>query len=630
LATLFYAPKNSSDRKALDKAVERGQLQRIRTGVYTDSDEPLENIVERHLPSILALGFPAWTLSHSTAALLKPANGSAFISRISPSRSPATVGTITIHRLKAFPHPETTELDLGDTVARSLSAEPEPVRIRVSSPLQTVFELLDTDARQPDRTLPPETIRGLIDALSETDKRRAAAFAERNGLLPELKRFHASQTHDAVYPDMRRRHDSLDLFFYRWHVGTLESLGAREFRFAYDDGWQIELPGLRHNAKQAAYEGPGLPPFFDNLLPEGWAEARLQAVHKIARTDTFALLRTTQKYLSNFTLRSPGFDASSLILDHLDVTLTAIGNTSDPLLVDDSIGADPDSRDLWMELQRRGATRLSGIQPKLPIHVALGDERPRLEIGHARNTSTHILKLPSPAFEHLVDNEWTTLELARRVGLEVPRFRRVDFSEGSSLRGPGLLIERFDLPASLTDPPEILMLEEAAQLLGLRRDDKYTRSLERVAGSLIEAGMDVPGMDRFFDHVVFSWIVGNGDMHAKNIAVLRSIKPGALGSGPQIQGTRYSPLYDLVNTSLIIPGDLFALPVNGKQKNLRRKDFSALAKLWGARRDTASARIESLATSIRQELSAILELSHLPESMKERYQRTVDQAIDGL
>jgi serine/threonine-protein kinase HipA len=137
-------------------------------------------------------------------------------------------------------------------------------------------------------------------------------------------------------------------------------------------------------------------------------------------------------------------------------------------------------------------------------------------------------------------------------------------------------------------------------------------------------------MDRFFDHVVFSWIVGNGDMHAKNIAVLRSIKPGALGSGPQIQGTRYSPLYDLVNTSLIIPGDLFALPINGKQNNLRRKDFSALAKLWGAGRDTASARIESLATSIRQKLSATLELSHLPESMKERYQRTVDQAIDGL
>jgi serine/threonine protein kinase HipA of HipAB toxin-antitoxin module len=37
-------------------------------------------------------------------------------------------------------------------------------------------------------------------------------------------------------------------------------------------------------------------------------------------------------------------------------------------------------------------------------------------------------------------------------------------------------------------------------------------------------------MDRFSDHVIFSWIVGNGDLHAKNIAILRSIEPGILGN----------------------------------------------------------------------------------------------------
>ncbi len=36
-----------------------------------------------------------------------------------------------------------------------------------------------------------------------------------------------------------------------------------------------------------------------------------------------------------------------------------------------------------------------------------------------------------------------------------------------------------------------------------------------------------------------------------------------------------SPLYDLVSTAILIPGDLLALPVNGKQSNLRRKDFAA-------------------------------------------------------
>ncbi len=624
---MFFAPRSPADRKALDKAVERGQLQRIRAGVYTDSKNPVTEIIERHLPAILALGFPAWTISHSTAALLKPINGSAFISRNASPRPPAKLLNVRVYRLKTFPHPETVELDLGDTVARSLSADPEPVRIRISSRLQTVFELLDVDARQPDRTLPEDTLRGLIDALSETDKRRAPAFAERNGLMPELKKFLAIQAGDTASSDARRLHQSLDLFFYNWRVGTLESLGAREFRFMYDDDWQVELPGLERSRNGPAYEGPGLPSFFDNLLPEGWAEARLQAVHKIARSDTFALLRTTQKYLSNFTLRPPGFDSSRLVLDYLDTRLREIHSSTDPLPVSERIGSDPDSRELWVELARRGATRLSGIQPKLPIHITLDDERTRLDIGHAQNTSTHILKLPSPAFDQLVDNEWTTLELARRVGLEVPQFRRVVFEEGSSLRGPGLLIERFDLPDSLSSPSEILMLEEAAELLGLRREDKYGVSLERVAQAIMDAGLDSGGMDRFFDHVVFSWIIGNGDLHAKNIAILKSIKPGRLGDAPEAQGVRYSPLYDLVNTTIVIPGDLFALPLNGKQNNLRRKDFAALGKLWGLSRDASDARIESLASRIANELPETLGSSHLTDELRDRYQVTAERTV---
>jgi HipA-like protein len=318
----------------------------------------------------------------------------------------------------------------------------------------------------------------LIDTLSETDKLRASSFAERNGLLAELARFNALRAGSETFvPGATRTYESLDLYFYHWHVGTLDSLPAREFRFAYHDGWGIPLPGLPLQHSRASYEGPGLPAFFDNLLPEGWAESRLQAVHKIAREDTFALLRTTQKYLSNFTLRSREFEESRLVLDYLDVTLADFNQTDDPLPVDEQIGLDPDSRKLWLELRRRGATRLSGIQPKLPVHLKNSNRNLQVEIGHVGNTSTHILKLPSPEFPQLVDNEWTTMELARRVGLRVPLVRRVQFSSDSELKSPGLLIERFDLPISLVSPREVPVLEEAAVLLGVPREDKsFARS----------------------------------------------------------------------------------------------------------------------------------------------------------
>ncbi|MDO8501611.1 MAG: type II toxin-antitoxin system HipA family toxin [Gemmatimonadaceae bacterium] len=629
---MLYAPASESDRKALTKAVERRALRQIARGVYTDErDQLLDQIVQSHLPAILSLAYPGWHISHSTAALLRSVNGSAFISGTAQTRQPAKLPGIVVHRLSALPYPDIVELGLDEMVAPSLSAEPGPVRVRLSSPLQTVFELLDSDARQPDRTLPPETIRSLIDALTESDRLRAASFAERNGLLAELARFNAIR---AGLEDTRAvqvmRPEGLDLFFYNWRVGRLEALPGREYRFTYDDGWTIPITGLRLGSDGPAYEGLGLPAFFDNMLPEGWAEARLQAVHKIARTDAFAMLRTTQKYLSNLTLRPSGFDESRLVLDHLDVRLADIAATTDPLPVEEQIGADPDSRDLWLELRRRGATRLSGIQPKLPVHLKLAGTHTRLTIGHAGNTSTHILKLPSPEFPQLVENEWATMELARRVGLPVAPVRRVEFPADSQLRGPGLLVERFDLPASLSSPRRVLLLEEAASLLGIRREEKYSVSMERIGAALLAAGVAGSDLNLFFDHVVFSWIVGNGDLHAKNIAVLRSIEPGTLGDPPRQAETRYSPLYDLVNTRLVIAGDLFALPLNGKQNNLRVNDFAVLARGWGWTKAQARERVEDLASKISARLADTLASSGLSEESRQRYRATIDGTIGGL
>jgi serine/threonine-protein kinase HipA len=629
---MLYSPNGEADRKALAKAAERRVLRRIARGVYTNKrDQPLEQIVQRQLPAILSLAYPDWHLSHSTAAVLRSVNRSAFISGTAGTRQSAKLPGIVVHRLSALPYPDIRELDLDEMVASSLSAEPGRVRVRLSSPLQTVFELLGSDARQPNRTLPTETIRGLIDALTESDRLRAASFAERNGLVAELTRFNAiSASLEAKNSVQVARPEGLDLFFYKWRVGRLEALPGREYRFTYDDAWTIPIGGLRLRSNGPAYEGSGLPAFFDNLLPEGWAEARLQAVHKIARPDVFALLRTTQKYLSNLTLRAPGFDESRLTLDHMDVKLADIAATAGPLPVDENIGADPDSRDLWLELRRRGATRLSGIQPKLPVHIELADGRARLEIGHLGNTSTHILKLPSAEFPQLVENEWTTMELARRVGLRVPSVRRVEFPPDSHLRSPGLLVERFDLPASLSSPRSVLLFEEAASLLGIGREDKYSVSLENIGAALLVAGIGSNDLEQFFDHVAFSWIVGNGDLHAKNIAVLRSIEPGSLGEPPRQADTRYSPLYDLVNTRLVIAGDLFALPVHGKQNNLRAGDFAVLAREWGWTKALAKERVHDLASRMSAQLPETLASSGFSGDLQKQYRAIVEANIGAL
>jgi serine/threonine-protein kinase HipA len=71
----------------------------------------------------------------------------------------------------------------------------------------------------------------------------------------------------------------------------------RGSRFTYDAGW-LSVPGaapvsLTLPLRAEPYEWPGLHPFFENLLPEGWLLAIATSKLKIAPDDAFGLLLAT-------------------------------------------------------------------------------------------------------------------------------------------------------------------------------------------------------------------------------------------------------------------------------------------------------------------------------------------------
>ncbi len=147
---------------------------------------------------------------------------------------------------------------------------------------------------------------------------------------------------------------------------------------------------------------------------------------------------------------------------------------------------------------------------------------------------------------------------------------------------------------------------------------------------LLGVGLDAEGMGQFVDHVSFSWLVGNGDLHAKNLSVLHQIQPGRFGSPPSAVGVRYSPLYDLVNTRVLLPGDLFALPLNGKEANLRLGDFQKLAARWGLSREVVRERVADLADRMLAHVDDVLESSSLSHEVAESYRRIVVDNVKGL
>jgi serine/threonine-protein kinase HipA len=225
------------------------------------------------------------------------------------------------------------------------------------------------------------------------------------------------------------------------------------------------------------------------------------------------------------------------------------------------------------------------------------------------------------------------MELARRAGLDAAPVRLVDFGEKNPFRGQSLLVERFDIPdrAALDRDPaglELMLQEDACSILLLSRAEKYRTSLERVAVALRELGLSddpaSPGLWQLVRHVTFSWLVANGDLHAKNVSAVRIIRPGTLGASPELTRLEYSPLYDLLNTTLAIPDDDFALPVNGKKNGLRVRDIAELAARWKGARSVAEEQIMAVAAGVRRNLDDVLGCAHLPEVVAERYRRVVD------
>ena len=178
---------------------------------------------------------------------------------------------------------------------------------------------------------------------------------------------------------------------------------------------------------------------------------------------------------------------------------------------------------------------LAGAQPKVPV-VKLDGGAFALPLNAAAAT-THIIK-PEPArFPGLVDNEAFCMDLARAVELPTAFASRHASSSGL----PYLLVERYDRDVT-ADPIRRLHQEDVCQATGHPSDRKYQAEggpgvADTVA--LLRASSAVPAQDlpTFWGALVFNWLIGNCDGHAKNFSLLYDAGAPTL-----------APLYDLVST----------------------------------------------------------------------------------
>ena len=273
-----------------------------------------------------------------------------------------------------------------------------------------------------------------------------------------------------------------------------------------------------------------LPPFFSNLLPEGHLRDYLARQAEVKAEREFFLLAALGEDL-------PG------------------ALTARPVSADGEHDSDHPERD---RNDDDSALRfsLAGVQLKFSAVMEAGG----LTIPVHGVGGSWIVKLPSLRFPAVPENEFVMMELARSVGIPVPETRLVPISEIGALpsdaaRMPGnaFTIRRFDRSSDGTP----IHMEDFAQVFGLFPEDKYKHSSYANIASVLWQETGQAGIDEFTRRLVFSILIGNGDMHLKNWSLLY----------PDRRTATLSPAYDFVATAPYLPGDQLALSF-GRSKNL--------------------------------------------------------------
>lgn len=270
---------------------------------------------------------------------------------------------------------------------------------------------------------------------------------------------------------------------------------------------------------------------------------------------------------------------------------------------------------LAIESTSKGFT-VPGVQKKLSLHLLTEGDTPRLTL--VNYPTGYILKPQVEQFESLPEAEHLVMCMADAVGIATV---------------PHALIQNGNTYAYITkridrvlckDGVEKLAMEDFCQLDYRLTRDKYHGSYEQ-CGKIIKQFSERSRLDlsELFIRIVFFYITGNSDMHLKNFSLIET----AVGSMQYV----LSAAYDLLPVKVIMPEDEedFALAMNGKKTNIRKKDFHLFAENMGITKETTQKMINQLVAK-KDLLQSMCMESYLPDHLKISFSELIEKRCSVL
>lgn len=286
------------------------------------------------------------------------------------------------------------------------------------------------------------------------------------------------------------------------------------------------------------------PAFFAGLLPEGRRLGAIAERAKLSVDDDLALL----------------LEIGADLIGDVQVLPEGINPDSPPEVV----LLPRDTSEISFSLLRdkyfgSKASGIPGVQDKVSSQML---NAPAKTAGQE-----YILKFNPVAVPFAVENEAYFLGLAKKCSIKTAGFELLTDGQGEH----ALRLTRFDRVN--TKPRKTrLAVEDGAQVLNRYPLDKYRIDFVELAQKMIShcASKETAGM-ALFQQLVFNWLIGNGDAHAKNFSILQ------LASGEW----RAAPAYDLLCTSFYENDKTMALAIDGENSSWNRALLVGTGKKLG-------------------------------------------------
>lgn len=339
------------------------------------------------------------------------------------------------------------------------------------------------------------------------------------------------------------------------NVGTLAQTGdytVFTFHEEYFDNPDRPVLGLHFEDRLTEQFASSLKlyPWFSNLLPEGRLRDWVALSRGVSVDREMELLAQVGSDLPGAVVVTPDYSSTP---EHNIPTHTTVEETFDSSMPD------------W-------AFSLAGVALKF----SMLQSNDRLTLSSHGSAGNWIVKTPDPDYLNVPLNEYSMMELARRVGIETPSTKLLHRDELSSLpdqvwrSGEELAfgVERFDRPQS----GERVHMEDFLQIANRYAVDKYYGNFETIA-AFCYRDQHEESLIEFIRRVTLNILIANGDAHFKNWSLLyRNPKNPVL-----------SPVYDVVSTAPYrdpaSPEDL-GLKLAGQRQfsRVRLRDFDRLGK----------------------------------------------------